>query len=323
MLAYIRPFEEETGIEVEVVSYSGGIEEIREQVLSANVKWDVVDLELFEAIRAHREDLLLEIPHDTLPPAPDGTPAKEDFLEGTLFDFGVGTVTFSTVIGYNRDLLETTPETLQDFFDLRQFPGPRGLRRTPKINLEWALIADGVEPDSVYEVLETEAGVERALDVLNRIKPQIVWWEKGLEAVRLLERGEVVMSSAWSGRLYNAMERDLPVGIVWDRQVWQFDVWSILKYTRNHEAALEFIRYASRTESLARQTDYIPYGPVRRSSIEAVDEPVRSRLPTAPENLRTALEGNASWWADNLDRIEPRFNRWLRQPAMVPRELPP
>ena len=321
MLGSIRPFEKATGIDVEVVSYTGGIEDIREQVFARNVKWDVVDLELFDAIRANREGLLAEIATDSLPPAPDGTPAGEDFLKGTLLDFGVGSIVFSTVVAYNRDRIDEPPPTLEGFFDLQRYPGHRGLRRTPKVNLEWALLADGVPADKVYPLLETEAGLDRAFAVLDRIKPQIVWWERGLEAVRMLERGEVRMTSAWSGRVFAAQERGVPLAILWDRQVWHFDVWSVVKYTNNRQAAMRFVRYATSTDSLARQARHIPYGPVRRSSLEKLPQATRARLPTAPENSATAFETDARWWAENLDRIEPRFERWIERPVMVPQKL--
>jgi len=58
ILGFIRPFEKETGIDVEVLQYSGGIDEIRSQVRSFNIKWDVVDFELFDAIAACNEGLL-------------------------------------------------------------------------------------------------------------------------------------------------------------------------------------------------------------------------------------------------------------------------
>src|SRR3546814_4432365 len=69
------------------------------------------------------------------------------------------------------------PSSLQDFFDLERFPGPRGLRRTPMTNLEWALLADGVPGDKVYSLLRTEAGVARAFAKLATIRDDIVWWE--------------------------------------------------------------------------------------------------------------------------------------------------
>ena len=50
---------------------------------SGNVTWDVVDVELSDAIRACDEGLLEPIDHSMLP-APDGTPASDDFAAGHI-----------------------------------------------------------------------------------------------------------------------------------------------------------------------------------------------------------------------------------------------
>ena len=36
------------------------------------------------------------------------------------------------------------PSTIADFWNVDKFPGRRGLRKVPRVNLEWALMADGV-----------------------------------------------------------------------------------------------------------------------------------------------------------------------------------
>jgi len=322
ILGFIRPYEDKTGTRVNVIQYTGGIDEIRRQVRAWNVKWDVVDLELFDAIRACEEGLLEPIDPESLPAAPDGTPASEDFINVSLMPCGVGNVVGSTVVSYDRERFEQGPETLEDFFDLKQFPGRRGLRRSPQGNLEWALVADGVPRDKVYEVLSTDAGVDRAFTVLNRIKPYIEWWEEGEEAIRLLETGQVVMSSVYSGRVDDAVQRGEPLEIVWDHQVWFYDVWGIPRHGRNTEQAMDFLKYATSTESLAAQARYIPYGPVRQSSLALLEPELRKRLPTSEQNLKTAIELNAQWWSDNLDRIAARFERWAERPVMVPKSLP-
>lgn len=322
MLGFILPWEEASGARVDVLEYTGGIEEIRSQVRSWNVRWDVVDLELFDAMRACREGLLEPFDHDTLPPAPDGTPAREDFIEGSLLRCGIGNVVASTVVAYDPARVARAPETIADFFDVQRFPGRRGLRRSPKVNLEWALIADGVPRDEVYAVLDTEAGVDRAFAVLTRIKPWVDWWRSGEEAMRLLETGRVAMTSVFNGRVFDANQRGESFEILWDHQVWFLDVWGIPRNGRRTEAAMDFVRHATSTESLARQMQHIPYGPVRRSALELIEPEMRSQLPTAEENMATALEGDAVWWADNLDRLSERFERWLERPVMVPRDRP-
>ncbi|MDZ7826885.1 MAG: hypothetical protein U5R48_13820 [Gammaproteobacteria bacterium] len=64
ILGFIRPYEDSRNVQVNVLEYGGDIEEIRRQVRSWNVTWDVVDLELFDAIRACDEGLLGTIDPD-------------------------------------------------------------------------------------------------------------------------------------------------------------------------------------------------------------------------------------------------------------------
>ncbi len=322
VLGFIRPFEDATGHRVNIIQHSGGIEEIRQQVRAWNVNWDIVDMELFDAIRACKEGLLEPLDPAILAPAPDGTPATEDFIELDREACGAGNVVGSTVMSFRNDTFDSTPTRLEDFFDLDNFPGRRALRKSPMGNLEWALIADGVAPEKVYQVLSTEEGLERALRRLEVLKPHLQWWETGQEAIYMLESGQVAMSSVYSGRVAAARERGQPLEMIWDHQVWFYDVWAIPRNGRNTELAREFLRFATSTESLANQARYIPYGPMRRSSMAQLNPELRERLPTAEANMATALEVNARWWSEHLNRIGPRFARWVDRPVMVPKNLP-
>ena len=68
------------------------------------------------------------------------------------------------------------------------------------MNLEWALMADGVAPADVYKVLGTDEGVDRAFKKLDTIKKDIVWWEAGAQGPQLLADGQVVFATSWNGR---------------------------------------------------------------------------------------------------------------------------
>ena len=48
--AYHEPFTAETGIEVRLEDYNGGLAQIRAQVETGNVHWDVVDLNVADAV---------------------------------------------------------------------------------------------------------------------------------------------------------------------------------------------------------------------------------------------------------------------------------
>jgi putative spermidine/putrescine transport system substrate-binding protein len=55
--AYHKPFTAKTGISINSVDYSGGIAEVKAQVESGNVTWDIVDVELSDAVRGCDEGL--------------------------------------------------------------------------------------------------------------------------------------------------------------------------------------------------------------------------------------------------------------------------
>ncbi len=90
--AYHRPWEKLTGNKVNSEDYNGGLAEIRAQVEAGNVTWDIIDVETRDAVRGCDEGLLETIDASTLPPAPDGTPATEDFIEGTLLECAVASI---------------------------------------------------------------------------------------------------------------------------------------------------------------------------------------------------------------------------------------
>jgi putative spermidine/putrescine transport system substrate-binding protein len=153
---------------------------------------------------------------------------------------------------------------------------------------------------------------------LDRIKPEIVWWAKGSQPPRMLSAGTVVMSSAWNGRIFEAVkDRGSDLAIIWDRQVWSLDTWGIPKGSENLEEALDFIAFATEPSRLAEQAGYIAYGPARRSAAAMVSDDVKPHLPTAGAHAAGALWIDHSWWARNKPRIERRFNDWITQKQFV------
>ena len=313
--AYHKPYTEKTGVTINSEDYNGGLAEVRAQVEADNVTWDLVDLELSDVVLGCDEGLLETIDLSELPPAPDGTPADKDFVPGALHECAVGTIVWSTVYAYDATKFASTkPTSMADFFDTKQFPGKRGLRKNPKPNLEFALIADGVPTDQVYDALSTPEGVDRAFDVLDRIKDEVVWWEAGAQPPQMLADGEVTMTTAYNGRLFNAIvEEGKPFEIVWDGQVWDLDLWGIPRGTKNIEAVLDFVRFSTDTQRLADQTKWISYGPVRKSSLPLVAADMLPHMPTYGENFKNALQNDFEWWADHQDEMNERFAAWLAQ----------
>lgn len=315
--AYHKPWIAKTGNKIVSEDYNGGLAEVKAQVEAGNVTWDVVDVELSDAIRGCDEGLLEEIDHSILPAAPDGTSAQDDFIEGALNDCAVANIVWSTIFAYNSEKTSGV-SGIADFFDLEKFPGKRGLRKNPKSLLEMALMADGVPAGEVYDMLETDEGVARAFAKLDTIKDSVVWWEAGAQPPQLLADGEVVMTTAYNGRIFNAAAGEgQPFEVNWDGQILDFDLWVIPKGAPNKEAALDFVAFSTDTQRLADQASWIAYGPARKSSGPLVGKyhdgsvEMGGHMPTAEANLNNALVNNFEFWADNQDELNERFNAWL------------
>lgn len=317
--AYHKPWMAKTGNTVVSEDYNGGLSEVKAQVEAGNVKWDLVDVELSDAIRGCDEGLLEPLNIEDMPAGADGTAAEDDFLPGTYYECAIANIVWSNIYAYDKTKLDTAPTTIADFFDMEKFPGKRGIRKNPKSNLEMALMADGVAATEVYDVLATEEGVDRAFAKLDSIKDSVVWWEAGAQPPQLLADGEVVMTTAYNGRIFNAVASESkPFEIVWDGQVWDLDLWVMPKGAPNKEAAMDFIKYSTGTEALAAQASWISYGPVRKSSAALVgsfhDQPdlmMAQHMPTAPDNMKNALQNDFEFWADNQDQLNEQFNAWL------------
>ena len=70
--------------------------------------------------------------------------AVDDFIPGAITDCAVANIVWSTIFAYDTSVIGDGPTTIADFYDLAKYPGKRGMRKTPKANLEMALMADGV-----------------------------------------------------------------------------------------------------------------------------------------------------------------------------------
>jgi len=317
--AYQKPFSAKTGVKINAEVYNGGLAEVRAQVQAGNVTWDVVDLEKQDLTAACDEGLLEPIDWSTLPPAPDGTPAEKDFIPGALHECGVATIVWTTIVAYDETKFPgEKPTKLADFFDVKKFPGMRGISKRPVVALEFALMADGVPPGEVYKTLSTSDGMDRAFKKLDTIKENLIFWEAGAQPPQMLADGEVVMTTAYNGRIFNAqMQEKKPFVIIWDHHVYNWDFYTIPKGTKNKKTALEFLKFATGTQRLADQASWISYGPVRKSSVPLIatfhgtDVQMAPHMPTAPANFKNALETDNEWWADNQDEINKRYNAWM------------
>lgn len=303
--AYFAPFTEKTKHDFTFESYSGGLAKLQAMVQAKSVTWDIVDLEMNDALRACDEGLLERFDAKLLGDT-------SDFLPGAISKCAAVSMVWSSVYAYDSTKFKVAPTAIADFFDLNKFPGKRGMRKSAKGSLEWALMADGVAKEDVYKHLSTQAGVDRAFKKLDTIKNQIVWWESGAQAPQLLADGAVSMVAAYNGRISDAVKQDgKPFKIVWDGQMYDYEWWGVPKGAKHAKLAAEFIAFASQPQSYAKLTQYIPYAPPRTKAISLIEQKRLDELPTAPANFQNALKVDAEFWTDKGDALGKQFQNWL------------
>ena len=318
----VLPFAQVTHADVIIKPYDGGTDELAKQVSSGQYLWDVVDLEQPDAVSACSRGLLEKLDLAALPAGSGGTPAAEDFVPGSMGPCWVASVVYSQVIAYNPHLALSNaghiPTSLADFFDTADFPGKRAIDRTSaKLNLELALLADGVKPRDVYTTLSAPQGVARALAKLDTIRPDLIWWTDSAEPAKMLADGRTAYATMPNWAVFDADTQNAgpKLGIIWDRQLYEVEVLGIPKGDPRRPLAMDYIRYVTLAPQLARMSSWAAFGPARKSALSMVRENPELRismmpyLPTA--HFDTAFAVDDGWWRLHGADIERLWQAWL------------
>ncbi|MCS0503171.1 ABC transporter substrate-binding protein [Ancylobacter mangrovi] len=305
--AMLQPYTKKTGIKITEAAYDGGISQMRLMVDSGNVTWDLVDVEGQDLYRGCEEGLYETIDVKSLIDT-------DDFVPSALGSpCGVGWSSWATVLAYNSDKIKNPPTSWADFFDLKKYPGKRGLRQGPQLTLEIALMADGVKADDVYKVLSTKEGVDRAFKKLDTIKSSIQWWTSGAQPQQWLAGGDVALTAAYNGRVTVAHNQGQPLAHIWNGQIYTYDYFVIVKGSPKKEEALALMKYMLSPEALAAQAKLIPYGPASKKAMAMLEPERVAEFPTAPNNLTNAVATSNEFWAEHLEDLTERFNAWAAQ----------
>jgi putative spermidine/putrescine transport system substrate-binding protein len=311
--AVLNDAEKELGIKIVVDANTGnGLADIRAQVQSGHPTYDVMIQGDYGFPLAAREGLLEKLDYSVI--KADGVP------ESSKADTCIAAYEWATVIGYNTESFpegKPHPHGWATLWDVSTYPGERSLRRRPMVNLEAALIADGVAPADVYTVLKAPDGVDRAFKKLEELKPHVAaWWTSGAQSVQLLDDAEATAGTIWDGTVTGAMTDGAKINYDTDQEVIQFDCWAIPKGSAHVATAQKLIAYMMRPEVQARYAQV--KGGSAPSNLDAyknglIPADVAASFPTSPEKRKTAIVLDAKWWSENIDKIEPRFTEFLQQ----------
>lgn len=301
--AYIDPFAAKEGIAYKLEEWDSELSKLRAQVESNTVNWDVANAQAGDIQTGCDEGLFEEIDWSQFPNI-------ADLLPNTMQKCGLTGISNAVILTYDGDKLAEGPTSWADFWDVKKFPGKRGLRYSAYETLEIALLADGVTTADMYKVLATPEGVDRAFAKLDQLKADIVWWRSGNESMQRLASGEVAMTTAWNARPVSVNKSEKKnFKIAWQAGgILESDGLAIVKGTPNKEQALKFLAFFASPEPEAEFFKLMPYGGPNSKAYGISDPAVLQDLPSAPDNIKYLSPVNYSFWADNMDTLTTRFS---------------
>ncbi len=289
--ALFQPASEATGVVVKEETY-GGMSDVRLQVQTGAVTLDIVASGSGSAARAAAEGLLEELDYDIID--------VSTFYPTLKTAHCVGGDVFSTVYAWNTDTYgDAGPQNWADFWDTEKFPGKRAYRGKVAGALEPALLADGVAPEDVYTVLDSEDGIERAIDKIRELKDDIdVFWTSGAQHAQLMKDGEVDMTTGWNGRFDNAKKDGAKVAYGFNQALLDYDCFAIPKGAPNKDTAMMFLAEISKAEYQANLPEFITYGPTNKAAYDLgkIDDEVARALPSHPDNAAMQVPVDIEWY---------------------------
>jgi putative spermidine/putrescine transport system substrate-binding protein len=217
---------------------------------------------------------------------------------------------YARVLGYRKATFSKTPAPTSwvEFWDVKTFPAARAISglglNAP--DLEFALLADGVVPASLYPL-----DIPRALASLAKIRKDIQSFY-GTDAIseNLLSAGEVDLEAIANGRIQSLIDNGGDFAIEWNQHMKMPSGYSILKGAKNLDSAYRFLDYAMSAEAQASFAALIPYGPVNTKAFALMAEAPAAKLPTNPKWSEKGFMQDAKWWGENLPAVTTAWNAW-------------
>jgi putative spermidine/putrescine transport system substrate-binding protein len=305
-LAFVEPFERETGIDVTLLT-----EQDQARTVAAMEAGNPPDVDISVGtidVPAFARDGLVEpidyntFDEDTRSQLPDAA-MNEHYLTYAVFALG---------LCYDNEVFPDSgeqPDGWEDYFDVETFPGKRGQQTfTFDPAYEYALLADGVAVEDLYPL-----DVERALAKQAEIHPHVLQYTESPAVLhQMLVDRQIVMAQCFFHRMQALIDQGLErVTLVWDQARLFPDSLFVWRDAANRDNAMRFLAYIVQPEAQARWARISNVGPINPASFELIPDDIEQELPTSPAH-ETTWNIDVDWYTAQRD--DGRTNlEWLSQ----------
>lgn len=303
--AYYRPFTKLTGtkiipFDIEIYDQWARVAAMKR---TGKIEFDIVNASAADLI-LHRNDL------EPLDCAKLSNVQKA--LPGACDPYAMSSHAGALLLIYNKDVFKAkAPKNWADFWNVKDFPGPRALPDSG--DRAWwlpaaALLADGVKKEDLFPL-----DLDRAYRKLDEIRPHInVWWKTAAQMMQIVRDKEIVMTMGFSGRAYSAISDGAPFDISWEGALHDQGYLAALKGGPNKAKAIEFLNFM--IGQVDGQVDFmnkIHYSTFNQAALDKVPKGDLKFYATLPENAAHVARPDWEWIAKNQAMLNDRFNRWI------------
>ncbi len=217
---------------------------------------------------------------------------RKDFRPNSYSSNYVDIGDTATVIACNPAVMKKCPLTPAEFFDPKDYPGPRAIVNDPTEAMPMALEAAGVPANKLFPL-----NVKAALTELGKIKPYIsVWPSSGSQQQQVLIDKQVGAEIMWNGRAYVVQQQNIHnLKISWSGALLpEPNGFVVLKGAPQAEAAFEYFYWlAQHPENQAEWTKAITYPTPAKTLASLLPKAVAAALPVGQKVTIT----NQFWFA--------------------------
>jgi putative spermidine/putrescine transport system substrate-binding protein len=231
----------------------------------------------------------------------------QGFEPGSYTDNTVAAGDTATVIACNPAVMAKCPTNPQEFFDTKNFPGPRAIVNDPDEALPMALEADGVQGSQLFPL-----DIKRGIDKLKTIKSSVsVWPSSGSQQQQVLIDKQVGAEIMWNGRAFVVQQQNIPnLQISWNGALLpQPSGFVVLKHAPHAQAAFAYFSWmAAHPQNQAQWSAALTYPMPAKGLEKLVPAAVAAALPNGKQGV---TKTDNKWFADNSKALEQAWQAFL------------
>jgi putative spermidine/putrescine transport system substrate-binding protein len=298
--AFTDPVAKRTGLRV-VFDAPTDYAKLQAQVEAKNVTWTVAEADPWWAL-GHCGKLIQKL-KVTVPGSPPRFPSGACGTPGDTFAF---------VLAYDgKRFGSDPPRGWKDFFDLQKYPGKRAVWGSYALNgaLEGALLADGVPPSRLYPL-----DIDRALNKLQTIKSDIVFYDQPGQAVQMMQASSVAMAVIPSAQGYDQEQQGGSFDPVWNQALLSWDAY-IVPIGADRSAARALLEQIASASGQATLAENLAYGVTNPDAKPKLSKAQKRWNPSGEidgkSNEAQTVPFGQSWYANHANEVIQKWTNFV------------